>query len=92
MTTFEWDESKRLANIEKHGIDFITATRVFDDAQAYTYRSSVSPEENRFVIVGMVEQVAMAVIYTERGEAIRLISVRIARREERARYGQGSIG
>jgi uncharacterized protein len=90
MAAFEWDENKRLANLEKHGIDFITATRVFDDARAYTYRSSVTAEEDRFVTVGMVEEIAMAVVYTERGEVIRLISARIARREERARYEQGS--
>ena len=27
---FEWDEAKRLANIEKHGIDFDDANEMFD--------------------------------------------------------------
>ena len=27
---FEWDESKRLANVAKHGIDFSDAVQIFE--------------------------------------------------------------
>ncbi len=29
---FEWDESKRISNIRKHGIDFLDVPKVFDGA------------------------------------------------------------
>jgi uncharacterized protein len=87
MADFEWDANKRLANIRKHGIDFATATRIFDDAKAYTYISTPQGDEARFVTVGRVEGVMMAVVYTMRDETVRIISVRTARRQERARYG-----
>lgn len=77
----------RDANIAKHGIDFITAVRVFDDGAAYVYASPLSETEQRFVIVGMVEGLVMAVVYTERGANTRIISARVARRQERARHG-----
>jgi len=87
MADFEWDEAKRRANIAKHGIDFLTATRVFDDAAAYAYPSPASDVEQRFVVVGKVDGMVMAVVYTMRGERRRIISARMARRAERARYG-----
>lgn len=30
MTGFEWDEAKRLANLDKHGLDFIDSIELFD--------------------------------------------------------------
>ncbi len=30
MIDFEWDEDKRLANLRKHGIDFVDIPPVFD--------------------------------------------------------------
>lgn len=31
MKGFEWDNNKNQANLEKHGIDFIDVTEMFDD-------------------------------------------------------------
>ena len=83
--TFEWDEDKRLLNLQKHGIDFVDAQSVFEEERIYTYPSPKNDEE-RWVTVGPVENRLIAVIWTERGEAIRLISARRARDEEKRQY------
>jgi uncharacterized DUF497 family protein len=85
--SFEWDESKRRANVAKHGIDFTDVKGVFDDPSALTYQSPRPSDEPRYVTVGMSRGVLMAVIFTRRGQAIRIISARIARRSERELYG-----
>jgi len=82
---FEWDENKRLANIEKHGIDFIRAQRIFDDV----HLSADLPYESepRWVAIGLMDGREIAVIYTMRGkDTIRLISARRARDNERKRF------
>jgi uncharacterized DUF497 family protein len=84
---YEWDETKRRTNIEKHGIDFLDAIEAFTDPQGYVYRSRREPKEARLVAVGLVKGTLAAVIFTERGERVRIISARAARRSERRQYG-----
>jgi uncharacterized DUF497 family protein len=78
---FEWDEDKRLLNLRKHGIDFIDAQAVFEGQCLYTYPSPRN-DEVRWVTVGTVHRRLIAVIWTERGDCIRLISARRARNAE----------
>ncbi len=33
MNAFDWDQSKRYSNIEKHGIDFAAVPPIFDDPE-----------------------------------------------------------
>lgn len=83
---FEWDEEKNAANIKKHGIDFEDAIRVFeDDDRIEIYDAAHSGEEDRYNTIGMVNDV-LFVVYTERREAIRIISARPATRGERSIY------
>jgi uncharacterized DUF497 family protein len=84
---YEWDENKRTANLEKHGIDFLDAIEAFTDPQGYVYRSRREQKEVRLVAVGLVRGALAAVIFTERGERVRIISARAARRSERQQYG-----
>ncbi|MCB5173712.1 BrnT family toxin [Microvirga lenta] len=84
---FDWDERKRRSNIEKHGIDFLDAIEVFGDPDALSFRSRAEHEEDRYLIIGRCKGRVIAVIYTWRGETVRVISARMARREERQRYG-----
>jgi uncharacterized DUF497 family protein len=37
--SFEWDENKRFANIEKHNLDLIDGIRLFDGRPIYSYPS-----------------------------------------------------
>ncbi len=82
--SFEWDEKKRKSNLEKHGIDFADAIEIF--ARAHVDVASNHPGEFRRESTGRLDDRIITVIYTRRGVAIRVISARIARRNERERY------
>ncbi|AXK81429.1 BrnT family toxin [Pseudolabrys taiwanensis] len=88
MTSFEWDETKRTANVQKHGIDFADAALVFNDPAHLIYRSQRHTGEERFVAIGTVGAKIIAVIFTERGDNVRIISARTTRRIERELYGR----
>lgn len=84
---FEWDDFKAVSNWLDHGISFETAREAFRDIFAIEWdddRQGV-PEE-RFVMVGMVENRLLYVSYTMREEKIRIISARNAEPHEKRRY------
>ncbi len=85
---FEWDPQKAAANLAKHGVSFEEAASVFGDPLgriADDPRHSV--DEERFVLLGFSREGRfVAVMFTERREAIRLISARLATRRERREY------
>lgn len=86
---FEWDDEKEQRNIIKHGIDFSTAALVFKDENRLEYFDEYhSDSEDRYITIGLIDGVAylVMVVYTERGEAIRLISARKATKQEWRRY------
>jgi uncharacterized protein len=85
---FEWDENKRLLNIQNHGIDFVDAKDVFSDPIAYTYSSKRPASEPRYVTVGLANEVLVAVVFTRRHGRVRIISARVARHSERRLYGR----
>jgi hypothetical protein len=85
---FEWDARKARLNFAKHGVSFEEATTVFRDPLSVT---AVDPDhslyENRFVTFGMSSSGALLkVSHTERGESIRIISARIATKNETRIY------
>jgi hypothetical protein len=82
---FEWHESKRLANIDKHGIDFLDADIVFGGPLLVGPAKTVA-DEVRWLAVGMIDDVYVTVIYTWRGDTVRIISMRSARDGEKQRY------
>lgn len=82
---YEWDENKRQGNITKHGLDFRDAIVLFDGRPVYNYRS-VRRGEGRVVTVGLLVGRFVAVVWTERSSAVRLISMRRARDEEKRAY------
>jgi uncharacterized DUF497 family protein len=83
---FEWDERKRLGNLSKHGLDFRRAIELFE-GESFTYPSA-RRDEYRWVTVGIAYGRLVAVVWTRRSDAIRLISMRSARREEARQYRQ----
>ncbi len=87
INSFEWDDTKRHANVDKHGIDFVDAVEVFADPNQYTYRSVQHTSEERFISVGMSKGALIAVVFTRRETILRIISARAARKSERERYG-----
>lgn len=85
---FEWDEEKNRANIRKHdGISFEMAVRVFlDENRIEKYGARHSTDEDRYNVIGMVENL-LFVVYTERNDdTIRIISARKATKEECNEY------
>lgn len=83
---FEWDCQKAASNLKKHGIDFADATMVFYDELAITIQDAVMGEE-RFITLGMDALArVVVVVYTWRGDRIRIISARKATPRERHRY------
>lgn len=86
---FEWDEVKEQKNIEKHGINFETAALVFgDENRIEKYDVAHSLEEDRYITIGCVDGIltVLMVVYTERRDAIRIISARVATKKEEVEY------
>lgn len=87
---FEWDERKAARNLQKHGIRFEIAARVFFDPNL-TIRDDDRFDygERRFIAIGAVEEHLLAVVFTEPFEdTIRIVSARKATRNERDSYRQ----
>jgi len=83
----EWDPEKNKRNIWKHGVSFPDAVAVLEDEYAITISDESEPSEQRFVTVGMDAFArVLVVIYTYRGEKIRIISARPAGPREREQY------
>jgi uncharacterized DUF497 family protein len=78
---FEYDPNKSQANKEKHGIDFDEEDRINLPAQSDT--------EDRNALIALKEEKVWVAFYTMRGTAIRLISVRRARKNEEKTYYDG---
>ena len=81
---FEWDEAKNAANLEKHGIDFLDASKIFDGPIVVV--PARSSEEERFKAIGTTQNQVWVVIYAQREESRRVISARRASRNERRQY------
>jgi uncharacterized protein len=89
---FEWDANKARANVLKHKIPFEQASTVFGDPLSVTIPDPVhSQVEGRFIIIGRSNQgKLLVVVYTERGDNIRIISARRATRREQKDYEEGT--
>ena len=85
---FEWDRQKAAANLAKHKVSFEDAAAVFGDPLGRIVADSRhSAKEERFVLLGLSQGMGLlAVMYVERGEAIRIVSARRATPRERRNY------
>jgi uncharacterized DUF497 family protein len=84
---FEWDDIKAASNVQDHGVTFKMARA----GLRTRFRSSGSIEgittpEERFALLGMVDDRLLFVSYTLRGARIRIISARKAEPNEPRRY------
>jgi hypothetical protein len=86
---FEWDPQKANSNRRRRRIDFADAATVFDDEFAVTIPDD-HPDEDRYVTIGMDALARLlVVVWTYRGENIRIISARKATRFEQRQYNEG---
>ena len=88
---FEWDKNKAIVNLARHSILFDEAKTVFQDPFYVVFDDpDHSFEEDRYIAIGQSAQDHLLFVsYTERGNAVRLISARKATRSERELYEQG---
>jgi uncharacterized DUF497 family protein len=79
-----WDEPKRLANLDKHGLDFADLNETFFD------NALVLPTYNkRWVGIGKNIRGVIVVVFVTLGkEAVSLISMRPASKNERKLYAE----
>jgi len=88
MMKFEWDLKKAEKNKRKHEISFQEGGSIFGDSLAITFADpDRSEDEDRFITFGLSAQKRLlAVAHTDRGNKIRIISVRRMTRKERKIY------
>jgi uncharacterized DUF497 family protein len=85
-----WDPSKARTNLRKHGVRFSDAEMVLFDPNAITDEDDTSEAEKRYVSIGLDSMLrVLVVVFTYRGEDIRLISARPATPRERRQYEEG---
>jgi uncharacterized protein len=85
---FEWDDVKAASNLIDHpGVSFADAQRVFDDPNRLEFFQRREGED-RWIVVGASGAKLLAVIYTERGPKVRIISARKATKDEKKAYSR----
>ena len=83
---YEWDPEKAVSNFKKHEVSFADAVTVLADDRALTMDDS-QPDEERHITLGMdALGRVLVVVYTWRGNRIRIISARHATPSERKQY------
>ena len=81
---YQWDEAKRQANIDKHGVDFEAAKSFPWETSHIT--QSIRRGELRYVATGYIGDRLYSVVYTYRDAGRRIISLRSASPRERREY------
>jgi uncharacterized DUF497 family protein len=88
MNPFDWDEDKNLAKMAKHGVSFEAVIGIFDRPTVENIDERFDYGECRTISIGVTEGRVLVVVSTMRGQTRRIISARIASRNERQAYHQ----
>ncbi len=83
---FEWDEDKRQRGISKHQVDLLYAAGVFEGPVLIAADDRGEYGEDRFIAIGTVRGEVFVVVFTRRGDKVRLISARKGGRRDRRKY------
>ena len=81
---YEWDEDKRAETLLNRGVDF--ASMEYFDWETALHRASERSGELRWSTLGLIGNRVYHVVWTERGQNIRIISLRKANAREASRY------
>lgn len=81
-----YDENKRLANIEKHHIDFVGCEVIFEGLTLTREDNRHDYGEIRFQTLGLLNGVVVFVVHTPRGDNDHIISIRKAEKHEERIY------
>jgi len=85
MINFEYDEQKSQSNLDKHGIDFVAAQKLWNDPYLIEIPAKTT-DEPRFLVIGSISKKYWSAVVTPRNDNIRIISVLRSRTEEIAIY------
>lgn len=80
-----WDDAKRIRNLQERGLDFADAEAIFDGPVISQEDNRVAYGEQRINIIGFLREQVVHMTYTERGDDLHVISLRLATKHE-ARY------
>lgn len=84
----EWDEAKRESNLAKHGLDLAVSLELFADYFMERLDTRRDYGEDRWIALGMIRGMLVVLVYTERDDTLRPISLRKATIQERSIYEQ----
>jgi uncharacterized DUF497 family protein len=84
---FEFDPEKSAANKAKHGINFEEAQEIWDDDQRIIGPTYSGGDDERFMVIGLMDGKLWAAAITMRDELVRIVSVRRVRANEAKAYG-----
>ena len=85
----EFDLNKATLNLQKHGVELNEGIGALLDSRALTRHDPDSRGEVRWLTLGMSRTGGLlVVVWTERGDAVRLISARKATKQEEKTYAQ----
>ncbi|HRF12259.1 MAG TPA: BrnT family toxin [Candidatus Accumulibacter phosphatis] len=79
---YTWDETKRQANLKKHGLDFSDAEKVFAGPLLLIDDQRADYGEQRMIGIGLLDCLVVLIMHVESDEAIRIISMRRADSDE----------
>lgn len=85
---YEWNESKRVVNLRKHGVDFGDCHVVFETDGALTIEDARDYDERRYITIGWLREHLVVIAHTVRDDTIRIISARKASTHEYRLYFQ----
>lgn len=82
----EFDPEKRNKTLAERGVDFADAAEIFAGRHFTLEDAREDYGESRFITVGMLKGRMVVMVWTPRGEARRIISLRKANEHETTRY------
>ena len=86
----KFDPKKNAINLRRHQVSLAEGDGVLNDPLALTIEDDAAEGEQRFISIGMnTFGRLMVIVYTHRGEDLRLISVQPAEPKERRAYEEG---
>lgn len=83
---FIWDETKRQTNLQKHGLDFADAEKVFNGPLVLFEDTRENYGEQRMIGIGLLDYLVVLMVHVESDDAIRIISMRKADSDETDLY------
>ena len=91
LVRFSWDDRKSDRNLEERGFDCEFAAQIFDGLTLEREDTRRDYGERRVIAIGMAQDIALTVVYTDRAEAggevvRRIVSARVSDRRERQAY------